>query len=330
MSFLFIGLGVLAYCGIGALLRIVVVREFRNDMPNKKLSFLGKLRRGILFPMSRALSGFGDYDWENRMKCLGCFSGCNNCNCDSNPDFYDDRFALLLKRVGEPSSERDGMGQYMVIGPIIRLGFALMFLVFLLGGGIVLLANGFAKLVLGMVGGSHTATGEKPGFLAGKEKLLALAATFSERVELSQKLISEGEHLAVELGGSGAAERCLSLVASIKEALSRAEAASEKTNGALGQLETEEKNLQKLSRFLEFCKKVAQADAGASVDVAGVEAAMAEALATCEKILVDISREEVALMGEDMPMEVLEAQVKDFTKERSRLRAAQGGMLAIR
>lgn len=327
MSFLFLGLGILTYCGLGALLRIAVVREFRNDTPNKKLSFWGKLRRGILFPMSGALSQLGDYDWKSRMKCRECFAGRDTCTCNNAYTLCGDRFLLLLKKVDAPFSEKDRMGFYMAVGPIIRLFLALVFLVFLLGGGIVLLATGFATLVLGLVGGLNKTADEKSEFLAGKNKLIALTDSLSERVGLLQGLISEGEHLATELGGNGAAERCRALVASLKESFLRVQGDERRVKDSLGSLESEERNFQNLSRLLDFYRKVAKANAASSADVEGVEAAMAEALASCEKILEEISSEEVSLMGENLPVEALEAQVKDFTKERARLRAAQETVL---
>ena len=311
-------LGIAIVYGIlGVLLGTMVRSEYyKNDVPTEDLSFWGKLKRGLLFPMSGAITGFSDYLWCERK---------DSWRHDGTSPKRDSLEALFL------SEDSYGVVQFF-IGLPTRILLVATFLLFLIMRGFlsgVKLATSSIANVPNFFSGKSARVCALSDFSAGKERIAELKEKFKRREEALDCLIAEGELLSGELGANGAAERCRALVVELKRALIQAKDATSGASGALNSLEGEEKNFKNLARLLEFYKKVAAVNAGAKNGVAETEVAMARALASCEKILSEFSFAEAEAMGHDVPIEMLEASAKDFGAERARLRSAQEKALAV-
>ena len=291
-------LGGCAYLAVGALLGRLIWKEWRDDTPTEELSFWRRVKRMAFFPFTVL-----DVGWKRRG--------------DDYPveGLTADQYACVS----------------VLLWPLLRLVSTLIFLAWLL---VAVPATTLVKAVvramsfaIALVPGGSSETREFP-FSADKEKLLKLHGSISAKAKQLAELISEGNKLEGELGANGAAKRCRALVNDLQASLERIRAEEKKVRGALDSVEEEEKNFGNLSRLLGYYRKVAKAKAGASVNIAEVETAMADALTSCEKVLEEMSSEEIDLMGTDTPVEVLAGQVKDVSEERARLREKQEQALA--
>jgi len=291
--------GIGAYLFAGVTIGMILWKEWNDDTPSSNLSCWGRMRRLFSFPL---LSTPGD-DWPSRK------------NGEGTP---------LVNNVGKSGY----LAAYSILWPIFRAFPTFVSLMVSTGMLIRAIAGGLEKLVNFIVNLLSLKSRVGSSFLEGKEKLIDIEKSLSAKEYHLQRLVCEGVSLIEELGGNGAAGRCRILVDGLRNSLSETRERLKRVGIALESLEEEERNFKNLSRLLGFYRKVAKSKEGRDVNISEVETAMATALYSCEKILGKISSEEVELIGEDLPPSLLDSQVKDFQKEKGRLREAQERALA--